>query len=80
MTIEKHDFAHDFPQHRDTITQLKEDDAHFLKLYDEYHEITHEVHNIEENRVNVSDDYFEELKVKRAHLKDELYQMIKKVG
>lgn len=80
MTIDKHDFVHDFPEHRETITKLKETDAHFLKLFDEYHDITHEVHNIETNNINVSDEHFETLKIKRSHLKDELYQMILKAS
>lgn len=80
MSVDKHDFTHDFPEHRDTITKLKTSDAHFSKLYDQYHEITHEIHGIEENGVNVSDEYFEEQKVKRAHLKDTLYQMIVKAS
>lgn len=76
MSIDKHDFSHDFPEHKETIHQLKMNNKHFQKLFDEYHQVTHEIHGIEENRVNVSDEYFEERKIKRVKLKDELYKMI----
>lgn len=78
MSIEKHDLVHDFPEHKDTIHALKTSDAHFLKLFDEYHDITHEVHEIENDGVDVSDEHFEAIKAKRVHLKDELYQIILK--
>lgn len=76
MTIEKHDLVHDLPEHRESIHALKMEDAHFLRLFEEYHDVTHEVRDIEENNNNVSDDHIEALKHKRAHLKDALYAII----
>lgn len=76
MSVEKHDLLHDLPDHRNAIHALKGSDTHFSKLFDEYHSVTHEIHGIETQGVNVSDEYFEELKTKRAHLKDELYSII----
>jgi uncharacterized protein YdcH (DUF465 family) len=76
MTLEKHDLIHEFPEHRDLIHSLKMNNRHFAKLFDEYHEIDHEIHRIEEGVENTSDDYLEERKKKRLALKDELYAMI----
>ena len=78
MLDEKHDLVHELPEHRDTIHRLKMENAHFSRLFEEYHEIDHEVHRIETGVENTSDEYLESRKLKRLHLKDELFNMIKK--
>ncbi len=77
MHVEKHDLIHEFPEYRDKIHDLKVSDQHFRRLFDEYHELDHEVRRIEEGVENTSDEYVEGLKVKRLHLKDELFAMLK---
>ena len=77
MLNEKHDLIHELPEHRETIHNLKMTDNHFAKLFDEYHEVDHEVHRIETNVETTSDEYLEEKKKQRLHLKDELLKMIK---
>lgn len=77
MLNEKHDLVHELPEHRETIHNLKMTDNHFAKLFDEYHEVDHEVHRIETNVETTSDEYLEEKKKQRLHLKDELLKMIK---
>ena len=76
MLSEQHDLVHELPEHRDTIHNLKMTNNHFARLFDEYHEIDHEVHRIETGVENTSDDYLEERKKTRLHLKDELFRMI----
>ena len=76
MLTEKHDLVHELPEHRDTIHELKMNNHHFARLFEEYHDIDHEVHRIETGVENTSDDYLEGRKKKRLHLKDELYRMI----
>ncbi len=76
MLGEKHDLVHEFPEHRERIHELKTSDAHFARLFDEYHEVEHEVRRIEEGVENTSDDYLEELKKKRLSLKDNLFSML----
>ena len=78
MLNEKHDLVHELPEHRDTIHSLKLNNNHFARLFDEYHKIDHEVHRIETGVENTSDEYLEDRKKKRLHLKDELFQMIRK--
>ena len=77
MLNEKHDLIHELPEHRETIHNLKMTDNHFARLFDEYHEVDHEVHRIETNVETTSDEYLEEKKKQRLHLKDELLKMIK---
>jgi len=76
MLTDKHDLLHEFPEHRETIHSLKMSNSHFARLFDEYHEVDHEVHRIETGIENTSDDYLEERKKLRLYLKDELYRMI----
>ena len=78
MTIEKHDLHHEFPEYTDEIHKLKLNDAHFARLFTEYHDNDHEVHRIEQGVENTSDDYLEQKKIKRLQLKDELFNMLKK--
>ena len=76
MLSEKHDLLHELPEHRDTIHNLKMTNNHFARLFDQYHEVDHEVHRIETGIENTSDEHLEERKKIRLHLKDELYRMI----
>jgi uncharacterized protein YdcH (DUF465 family) len=46
-------------------------DAHFLRLFKAYHELDHEVHRIGQGTENTADEYLEQQKKKRLHLKDE---------
>jgi uncharacterized protein YdcH (DUF465 family) len=77
MLNEKHDLVHEFPEHRDTIRSLKMGNQHFARLFDEYHDIDHEVLRIETGIENSSDDYLEIQKKKRLYLKDQLFEMIR---
>ncbi|MDF1644670.1 MAG: DUF465 domain-containing protein [Pseudomonadales bacterium] len=77
MSIEKHDLVHELPEHRDRIHQLKVENKHFARLFEQYHDIDHEVRRIETGVENSSDDYLEERKKVRLQLKDELFNMIK---
>ncbi|MBQ0762455.1 YdcH family protein [Marinobacter psychrophilus] len=77
MPIEKHDLIHEFPESKDTIHKLKMSDQHFAKLFEEYHNLQHEVHRIETEVETTSDEYLETQKKKRLSLKDQLSAIIK---
>lgn len=76
MLGEKHDLIHEFPEYKDKIHALKVGNSHFAALFDEYHEVEHEVRRIEEGIETTSDDYLESLKKKRLGLKDALFAML----
>jgi uncharacterized protein YdcH (DUF465 family) len=77
MSVDHHDLIHEFPELKDRIHELKTSDAHFRHLFDEYHKLTREVENMENEVTPVSTQTEEQAKVKRLHLKDELYRMLK---
>ncbi|RUM93579.1 MAG: GTP-binding protein [Thiothrix sp.] len=76
MLGEKHDLIHEFPEHRQRIHELKIGNQHFARLFDEYHELEHQVRRIEEGVETTSDSFLEDLKKKRLKLKDLLYMML----
>lgn len=76
MSVEKHDLIHEFPEHRERIHTLKIQDAHFAKLFEQYHEVDHEVRRLETGAEVCADDYLEERKKVRLSLKDQLYATI----
>lgn len=77
MTVEHHDLQHDFPEFHDRIHALKTSNAHFARLFDEYHDVDREVRRIEQEIETPSDAYTEEMKMRRVKLKDELYALLR---
>jgi uncharacterized protein YdcH (DUF465 family) len=78
MSLEKHSLVKEFPDHHHTIRHLKMHNAHFSKLFDEYHDIDHEVFSIEAGNIATSESHLEEQKLRRVKLKDSLFAMIVK--
>lgn len=74
--MEKHDLLHEFPEFQEKIHQLKIENNHFRKLFDEYHEVEHAVHRIKTGAEHTSDEVLNGLKTKLLHLKDELFTML----
>lgn len=73
-----HPFVLEFPELREAIHNLKLHDAHFRRLFDEYHEVDRAIVRIEEEIDPASDARTEELKVRRLHLKDDLLRQVQK--
>ena len=61
-----------FARDRELVTRLKQDNAHYARLADEYHEVNREVHRIEAEADAASDERVEALKKKRLGLLDEI--------
>ncbi|WP_341503859.1 YdcH family protein [Gallaecimonas sp. GXIMD4217] len=76
MRIDKHDLISELPEFREQIHNLKMSNNHFARLFDQYHQVDHEVRRIEEGVQATSDHYLEERKKVRLKLKDELYGML----
>ncbi|MBL0356660.1 MAG: DUF465 domain-containing protein [Chitinophagaceae bacterium] len=76
MSMEKHDLLHEFPEHKAKIHELRTSDAHFKKQLDEYHQLDDQIYRIEDGSEITSDEYLNELRLKRVHLKDNLYRKL----
>lgn len=66
-----------FPEHRSLISKLKQDNAHFSKLFEEHNELDHEILRLEKDPITSNIDEIDTLKRKKLKLKDELYIMLK---
>ncbi len=76
MSHTPHELAEEFPQHIETMHRLKTENAHFARLFDEYHEVNRAVHRAE-TRVDAIDDAAEEaLRRQRVSLKDQIWSML----
>jgi uncharacterized protein len=76
MSHVPHELVEEFPEFQEKITQMKQENAHFSKLYEEYHDINRAVHRAETDVEPTDDFHMEEMRKKRMHLKDELYGML----
>ncbi|MDA8752626.1 DUF465 domain-containing protein [Halieaceae bacterium] len=76
MSVEHHDLIHEFPELKDKIHEMKMSNAHFRSLFDEYHKLTRSIENMENEVTPVTTHTEEEAKMRRVHLKDELYRML----
>lgn len=72
-----HSLLKEFPEHRETIQWLKVSDEAFRRKFDEYHHLDDKVYRIEEEIDFATDQEIDELKMKRAQLKDELYKQVR---
>jgi len=73
-----HPFVKEFPAHRETIRSLKLADGQFRGAFEEYHKLDDEICRIEEDVEFATDQQIDELKIKRARLKDVLYAAVQK--
>ncbi|MEM1004212.1 MAG: YdcH family protein [Pseudomonadota bacterium] len=78
MSHTPHELAEEFPDKVDLMSQLKQTDAHFARLADEYHEINRDVHRAETNVEPMEELAEVELRKKRAVLKDQIWAILSK--
>ena len=76
MLGEHHGLVQEFPEYKDKIHELKTSDPEFAKLFEKYDDIDKEIYRIEMQIENTSDEYVENLKIRRVQLKDQLYTML----
>jgi uncharacterized protein YdcH (DUF465 family)/quercetin dioxygenase-like cupin family protein len=75
--LEHHrDLAHEFPEFKARIHDMKLGSGEFRALYREYQELDNEIHRIEQDIETTDDAYAEELKRRRVRLKDHLYGLL----
>ena len=68
-----HPILREFPEHRDAIKLLKASDEQFRKMFEEYHAVDDSIYRIEEEIDFATDQEIDELKKRRAWLKDRIF-------
>jgi len=63
-------------EYRDEIHELKQENAHFAKIFEKHNELDQKVEDAEAGRIPMSDLELETLKKEKLLLKDEAYKMI----
>lgn len=76
MSHTPHELAEEFPDLVDKISALKQSDAHFSRLVDEYHDINRNVHRAETYVEPTDDLHLVEMRKKRLLLKDQIWHML----
>ncbi len=70
-----------FPEYRDLITELKQKNTHFQRLFEQHNALDEEITNLEKDPVaGHRHDDIENKKKQKLHIKDELYQMLLKAS
>jgi len=78
MTHTPHELAEEFPQHAERIHTLKQSDAHFARLADEYHTVNRAIHRAETGVEPVADFAETDMRKRRMTLKDEIAAILAK--
>ncbi len=76
MSHVPHELAEEFPEHIETLHQLKQDNAHFAKLFEAYHDVNRAIHRAETDIEPTDDVHMENMRKQRMRLKDEIYGML----
>lgn len=77
MTHTPHGLAEEFPEHALKISAMKENDAHFARLVEDYAAVNELVHRAEARLDTITEDEEEALRRKRAAIKDHVWQHIR---
>lgn len=77
MSHTPHELIEEFPDKVEKMHDLKQSDAHFARLFDEYHDINRAVHRAETNVEPMEDLAQVDLRKQRARLKDEIWGYLK---
>ena len=74
------DLSHEFPEFKETIHELKINDAHFAKLFEKYGELNHQILRAEQRIELMSEQEEEALRKDRMRLKEQLYASLQQVA
>ena len=78
MSHTPHELHEEFPDKLEAISSLKQSDAHFARLADEYNEINRAIHRAETNVQPMESLAEVDLRKQRAALKDQIWGYLSK--
>ncbi|MEP2030953.1 MAG: DUF465 domain-containing protein [Paracoccaceae bacterium] len=73
MSHTPHELHEEFPDKVEAISSLKQTDAHFAKLADDYHDLNRAIHRAETNVEPMEGLAEVDLRKQRAALKDQIW-------
>jgi len=69
-----------FPEYRDLMSTLKQEDPHFAKLLIDHDELDRKISQLELDPINHIHENIEQLKRKKLRLKDQLYLILQRTA
>ncbi|TAM03191.1 MAG: DUF465 domain-containing protein [Paraburkholderia sp.] len=69
-----------FPEFRDLISRLKNEDEHFARAFERHNELDQQIKNMEAGLVPADGLTIEHLKKEKLQLKDSIYQILRKTS
>lgn len=76
MSHTPHELSEEFPDAAEALQRLKQEDAHFAKLCDEYHDVNRTIHRAETNVEPVSEEAETQMRRQRMALKDQIARFL----
>lgn len=80
LTVNQERKAIMFPEYRDLISKLKQENSRFARLFDEHNELDDKITGLVNNPVTSGAETIDELKKAKLKLKDELYAILQKAA
>lgn len=72
MSHTPHELSEEFPDAVEKMHALKESDAHFANLFDQYHSVNRAIHRAETDVEPTDDAHMSEMRKTRMRLKDQI--------
>ena len=66
-----------FPEFREQIADMRANDRHFSRLFEQHNALDHEIKNLEDRRTPSLHTQIEKLKKEKLLIKERLYAMLK---
>lgn len=63
-------------EYRDEISKLKQENAHFAKIFERHNELDQQAKDTDEGRLHLSDAQLDAIKKEKLLIKDEALKMI----
>ncbi|PAF45603.1 YdcH family protein [Helicobacter sp. 11S02629-2] len=65
-----------FHEYREEVSYLKQNDAHFDKIFEEHNELDQKIKNAEQGIIPLSTQEIDVLKKEKLKLKDEVWELL----
>lgn len=76
MSNTPHELSEEFPGKAERIHALREEDPHFRRIADRYHEVNRAIHRAETNVEPTGQFQEEDMRKERLRLKDEIARIL----
>jgi hypothetical protein len=80
MSHTPHELTEEFPENLELISKMKQQDAHFARLAEEYEEINKAIHRAETLVEPTGDLHESEMRKKRLAILDELAKVLREAA